>query len=221
MIFGTPLSSRALADALGGVVISLRDSGNRWLLSCLLVMSIGHLVVQVHGADWTVETLMDLLKEQREPSVAFEEATYSALLTEPLKVRGFLRFVPPATLEKIITDPFRERYVVEGDRVTFESQRKGVTRTIPLDDYPALRTFIDAFRMTLNGDAMQLGQLYEATIDGSRGKWTLLLRPREASGKSVVDYILFTGSNGRIRTIAIRSPDGDRSVMTLIRKAVR
>ena len=32
----------------------------------------------------------------------------------------------------------------------------------------------------------------------------------------MVDYILFTGSEGRVATIAIRSPDGDRSVMTLL-----
>jgi len=36
-----------------------------------------------------------------------------------------------------------------------------------------------------------------------------------------VDYILFTGSEGRVATIAIRAPDGDRSVMTLLRGAGR
>jgi len=162
-----------------------------------------------------------LLKEQREPSVAFEEATYSSLLTEPLKVRGLLRFTPPATMEKSITDPFHERYVIEGDRVTFESERKGIKRTISLEDYPALRSFVEAFRASFTGDALQLHKVYEVTMDGTRGRWTLLLRPRETTGKSVVDYILFTGSEGRVATIAIRSPDGDRSVMTLLRGAAR
>ena len=32
--------------------------------------------------------------------MSFEEATYSSLLTEPLIVRGVLRFRPPATLKK-------------------------------------------------------------------------------------------------------------------------
>ena len=71
------------------------------------------------------------------PSMAFEEATYSSLLTEPLIVKGVLRFTPPATMEKIITDPFRERYVIEGDRVLFDSERKGIKRAISLEDYPA------------------------------------------------------------------------------------
>ena len=66
-------------------------------------------------ADWSMETLMGLLKEHGHASVPFEEATYSSLLTEPVTARGVLKFVPPARLEKIITAPSRERYVVEGD----------------------------------------------------------------------------------------------------------
>jgi len=186
--------------------------------ACLVL---GAIVVAAAGPEWTIETLVALLKEQREPSVAFEEATYSSLLTEPLKVRGLLRFTPPATMEKSVTDPFHERYVIEGDRVTFESERKGIKRTISLEDYPALRSFVEAFRASFTGDALQLHKVYEVTMDGTRGRWTLLLRPRETTGKSVVDYILFTGSEGRVATIAIRSPDGDRSVMTLLRGAAR
>ncbi len=193
------------------------------VINCIatVCLALGAIVVNAAGPEWTVETLVALLKEQREPSVAFEEATYSSLLTEPLKVRGLLRFTPPATMEKSITDPFRERYVIEGDRVTFESERKGVKRTISLEDYPALRSFVEAFRASFTGDALQLHKVYEVTMDGTRGRWTLLLRPRETTGKSVVDYILFTGSEGRVATIAIRSPDGDRSVMTLLRGAAR
>ena len=90
---------------------------------------------------WTVEQVVASLKEAREPSVSFEEATYSSLLTEPLIVRGTLRFTPPSTLEKEVLEPYRERYIIEGDRVTFESERKHTKKTISLEDYPALRQF--------------------------------------------------------------------------------
>lgn len=204
MMFGRPLH-KALAvilfsGALGGAALA---------------------AVNAPPEPWTVDALVALLKEQRSPSMAFEEATYSSFLTEPLIVKGVLRFTPPATMEKIITDPFRERYVIEGDRVLFDSERKGIKRAISLEDYPALRSFVEAFRASFTGDAVKLQQVYEVTIDGTRNQWTLLLRPREAPGQSMVDYILFTGSEGRVATIAIRSPDGDRSVMTLQRGAVR
>lgn len=204
MIFGRPLHK--------GITI---------LCLCLFLGSAALAAVDGSQTPWTVDELVALLKEQREPSLAFEEATYSSFLTEPLRVRGVLRFTPPATMEKIITDPFRERYLIEGDRVLFESERKGIKRTISLQDYPALRNFVEAFRASFTGNAAQLEQAYEVTLDGSRRQWTLLLRPREAAGESMVAAILFTGSEGRVETIAIRSPDGDRSVMTLQRGSTR
>ena len=88
-----------------------------------------------------------------------EEETYSSLLTKPLVTRGVLRFTPPSRLEKNVLEPAHERYVVEGDLVTFESERKRVTRTISLDDYPALRGFVEAFRAGLTGDAVELNQV--------------------------------------------------------------
>jgi hypothetical protein len=197
-----------------------RPSGCRFAALCLvlLVCSPGHLGL---AGDWTVEALMGLLKEQRQLSVPFEEATYSSLLTEPVTVRGLLKFDPPDKLEKIVTAPFHERYVVDGERVIFESERKGLTRTLSLEEYPALRSFVEAFRSTLSGNAARLRDIYEPTLGGSRAKWTLLLRPHDPIGQSVVDYILLSGSEGRVATIAIRSPDGDRSVMTLRPGAVR
>ena len=171
-----------------------------------------------HSSDaWTVEQVVAALKDGREPSVSFEEVTYSSLLTEPLIVRGTLRFMPPSTLEKEVLEPYRERYVIEGDLVTFESDRKHVKKTISLEDYPALRSFVEAFRASFTGDVAQLKKVYETTVDGTSRQWTLLLRPHDPAGKSMVDYLLLSGSEGRIDTIAIRAPDGDRSVMTLRR----
>ena len=167
---------------------------------------------------WTVEQVVASLKEERQTAVPFEEATHSSVLTEPLIARGLLRFTPPSRLEKEVLEPYRERYVVEGDLVTFESERKRVKKTISLEDYPGLRGFVEAFRASFTGDAAHLKQMYETALDGNREKWTLLLRPRDQAGRSMVDSIQFSGSDGRIETITIRAPDGDRSVMTLSRK---
>lgn len=199
----------------------------RWFLPLCLLLVAGHAAREAveampalgdQGRDgWTVEQLVESLKEGREPSIPFEEATYSSLLTEPLIVRGVLRFLPPARLEKDVLEPYRERYVIEGDQVTFESERKGVKRTISLEDYPALRSFVEAFRASFTGDAAQLKQSYATTLEGNRRKWVLSLRPHDPAGKAIVDSILFSGSEGRIATITVRAPDGDRSVITLSR----
>lgn len=167
--------------------------------------------------EWTVEQVVASLKEAHTSSVSFVETTYSSLLTEPLIARGVLRFIPPSTLEKEVLAPYRERYLIEGDRITFESERKHLKKIISLEDYPALRSFVEAFRASLMGDAVRLKQTYETRVDGNRRKWWLLLRPHESAGQSMVDQILLSGSEGRILTITVRSSDGDRSVMTLSR----
>jgi hypothetical protein len=174
----------------------------------------------VTGA-WTVEQVVASLKEEREPAVAFEEATHSSLLTAPLMVRGILRFTPPSRLEKEVLEPYHERYVVEGDLMTFESERKHIKKSISLGDYPGLRGFVEAFRAGFTGDAGRLMQLYDTGIEGTRLKWTLVLRPRDPAGRSMVEDIVFSGSAGRISTIVIHAADGDRSVMTLRRGAVK
>ncbi len=173
------------------------------------------------GNVWTVEQVVASLKEGREPSVSFEEATYSSLLTEPLIVHGMLRFTPPSTLEKEVLEPYRERYLVEGDRVIFESERKRIKTTIVLEDHPALRSIVDAFQASLTGDVARLKKVYETTVKGTSLRWTLLLRPYDQAGKAMVESIVFTGSEGRIGTITVRGPDGDRSVMTLRRGSAR
>ena len=145
------------------------------------------------------------------------------MLTEPLKVRGILRFIPPATLEKLVTDPLHERYVIQGDRVTFESQRTGGD------------TFTFARRVS-GSEEFCRGVPYESDGRGRAVKNNSMKSPSMGllpngrsccgrwipAGKSVVDYLLFTGSDGRIFTIAsIRFPDGDRTVMTLLWRTSR
>lgn len=174
----------------------------------------------VTGA-WTVEQVVASLKEEREPAVLFEEATHSSLLTTPLIVRGILRFTPPSRLEKEVLEPYHERYVVEGDLVTFESERKRVKQSISLGDHPGLRGFVEAFRAGFTGDAGRLMQSYDTVIEGTRLKWMLRLRPRDPAGRSMVADIIFSGSEGRISTIVIHTADGDRSVMTLLRGAAK
>ena len=170
---------------------------------------------------WTVEQVVASLQEERESSVLFEETTHSSLLATPIMVRGVLRFIPPSRLEKDVLEPYRERYVVEGDVVTFESERKRMKKTISLEDYPGLRGFVEAFRAGFTGDAVQLKQLYETALDGNRERWTLRLRPRDPAGRSMVADIVFSGSEGSISTIVVHAADGDRSVMTLRRGAAK
>ena len=164
---------------------------------------------------WNVEQLIESLAKNRQAEVRFEETAFSNLLTQPLKTQGILRFTPPSGLEKHITAPHDERYLVEGDTVLFESKTKGTNRTISLHDYPALRAFIEAFRSTLANDVITLKRFYSVTLQGEPRRWVLILRPLDKAVQELVESIRFSGEREQVSIIEIKAPDGDRSVMVI------
>jgi hypothetical protein len=167
------------------------------------------------STDWNVEQLIESLAKNRQAEVRFEETAFSNLLTQPLKTRGILRFTPPASLEKQVTAPYDERYLVEGDKVLFEKKTKGINRTLSLQDYPALQAFVEAFRSTLANDVITLKHFYNVTLQGEPRRWVLLLRPLDKATQGLVESIRFSGEGEQVRVIEIRAPDGDRSVMII------
>ena len=164
---------------------------------------------------WNVEQLIESLAKNRQAEVRFEETAFSNLLTQPLKTQGVLRFTPPARLEKHVTAPHDERYLVEGDKVLFERKTKGINRTLSLQDYPALQAFVEAFRSTLANDVVTLKRFYSVTLQGEPRRWVLFLRPLDKATQEMVESIRFSGEGEQVRVIEIRAPDGDRSVMVI------
>ena len=164
---------------------------------------------------WNVEQLLESLAKNRQAEVRFEETAFSNLLTEPLKTQGILRFTLPARLEKHVTAPYDERYLVEGDKVLFESKRKGSSRTLSLQDYAVLRAFVEAFRSTLANDVVTLQRFYHVTLQGELRRWALILHPLDNAVQELVESIRFSGEGEQVRSIEILAPDGDRSVMDI------
>ncbi len=164
---------------------------------------------------WTVEQLMGHLAKHRQTEARFEEKTFSSLLTEPLKTQGILRFTPPAILEKHITTPHDEHYLIEGDHILFENQSKKINRTLSLQDYPALQAFVEAFRSTLTNDVVTLRRFFSVTLQGEPRRWVLILLPLDHAAQELVESIRFSGEDGHVRRIEILAPDGDRSVMDI------
>ncbi len=109
---------------------------------------------EAESTDWNVDQLIETWPRTGRRRYGLKRLHFRNLLTQPLKTQGILRFTPPTGLEKHITAPHDERYLVEGDTVLFESKTKGTKRTLSLHDYPVLQAFIEAFRSTLANDVV-------------------------------------------------------------------
>jgi hypothetical protein len=167
------------------------------------------------AAAWTLEQLAKSLTKTQHVEARFEETVYSSLLTEPLKTRGTLRFLPPSRFEKHVVEPNDELYAADGKKLFYINKAKHITRMLSLDDYPTLRAFVEPFRAMLMGDLTRLRQYYELTLEGRRDHWTMQALPRDPSVQALVRSVRFTGQGERMTTIEVLSADGDRSVMRI------
>lgn len=167
----------------------------------------------------TPEALMRQLAGTGAATVAFTETRHSSALSAPLVARGELRYTPPARLERSVTAPVAERYVVEGDRVTVE-RRGAAPRTFSLAAQPVLGAFLESIRATLRGDLAALARHYRVEVEGNAARWSLVLLPSDPGMAEFVTVIRIAGAHGRLTGMEVVETAGDR-VVTEFAEAAR
>lgn len=171
--------------------------------------------VAIAGQEWSLPQLMARLAAIKSSDRRFVEKKYSSLLSAPIEVRGTLKYVAPARLEKHAATPVEEALVVEGERLTLENRSKGLKRTLSLPEYPVVWAFVEGIRSTLAGDLETLKRFYTVRLEGGQRQWTLRLEPIEPQMAEIVQLIVIGGESDQIVTIEITEASGDRSVMTI------
>lgn len=164
------------------------------------------------SAAWNIESLMAALGRTTQSEARFTETKYLAALTIPLELRGTLRFQKPDHLERHVEAPFEERFIVDGDRVTFERKATGERHQLSLQSQPVLWAFIESIRATLRGDLATLQKFYRVELVGEQHSWTMSLLPRDVEMGQFVSVIRISGSDGHLRTIDVREANGNRSI---------
>lgn len=182
----------------------------------LVVLAASLLAGTAHAADttpWTLDRLMSTLARNKSGRATFTETKTLSIAEQPVESSGELVFVAPDHLEKHTLRPKPEHLVIDGDKLTVErNQRKF---TVPLAQYPELNAFIESIRATLAGNRYALEAVYKVAIAGRGDDWTLTLTPIDARMQKVVSSITLDGTRDRLRSVAIRQPDGDHSLMRL------
>jgi hypothetical protein len=178
------------------------------LLALSLTASLAH-------AEWNADTLLKALAERPASEARYSETKTSALLKEPLKTSGTLRFRKPAFMEKHVLVPFEEILTVDGAHLIWEQPANKRKHEMSLRDYPVIWGFIESMRSTLNGDAKTLERFYKVRLDGDERKWSLVLLPSDVEMAKFIRVIRIGGSKTQVRTVEIQEAGGDRTIMTL------
>lgn len=165
-----------------------------------------------------LEQFMQMRSRVVSSSARFVEEKHLAVLAAPLVTRGTLRYEAPDYLAKSYDSRELESYEVRADELRIDAP-DGTSRVVALRTQPLVSAFIAAFRATLAGDLDTLEASYDVSLVGDAASWRLTLEPvRGGPGSGLGDYITsvrMTGTQATIRSVEIREPNGDYSVMTL------
>ena len=188
------------------------------LAALLIAVGIG-LPIPSAAAGWSLDELMQSMRQVKTTQAKFIERKFLAILTSPLESSGTLTYTAPGRLEKHTLLPKAESMILEQDMLTLESKEKNQHRTIALREHPAIWAFVEGIRSTLAGDLDTLNRFYRITLEGGESKWRLVLKPVEPDMQRVVSEIRISGGGSRIGVIEIMETEGDRSIMTIVQDA--
>ncbi len=158
-------------------------------------------------------SLLARIAAARSVRVRFVEHKHLKLLDAPVVSSGTLRYDPPGRLEKRTESPHAETMVLQDDRLILE--RDGRTRSIGVDQLPAVGALVGGLRDVLAGDAGALGTRFRLVAQGTDAAWQLVLLPSDPELGALVSRILIEGGGARVARIEVLQADGDRSSMRL------
>lgn len=172
-------------------------------------------VSSVLAKEWGLEHLLNLFAGQSGSRVEFVEKRSNSLLRKPVVTKGILIYRENEILEKKITYPYKETYVIDGDTIRILDSDEELKRTVSLSDNPVLAVFIESFRSVLTGDLNKLRKYYSIQLAGSEKSWRMTLVPRDDNARKYVEKVIIAGSGSSVLKISVAEPSGDSSIMTL------
>lgn len=171
----------------------------------------------VWAGDDVLSEVMRALATVPSVEAAFREEKTLALLQEPLITRGVLYYRAPAYLRKRTLEPQPEEFQADGDWLTIEMPEQG-RQDFNLNGYPQLQPFVEAIRATQAGDRATLERYYFLEFQGTLENWRLRLTPRDSPTAEFITAIVIRGQGAWIASVETLEPDGDRSLLTVMRR---
>jgi len=158
--------------------------------------------------------LMRRLAAVESSRATFVETRHSALLKEPLVLRGTLTYRRPASLEKRVEQPYEERVAIDGDVLLVENRRGRKLKT-SVSGSPGIAALVAGIRATRAGDLAALERHFEVKVTGRAERWSMALKPFDNEVVHHVAAIVVSGAAGRITRVEVQEAGGDRSVMDI------
>jgi len=166
-----------------------------------------------HAEAFDLGALTTLLGRVNSGEATFVETRRIEMLDRTLQSSGRLSFKAPDSFVRETLKPRHEKLAVDGNTLTMSLGER--SRTMQLDASPEAAVIVEAVRGTLTGNRATLERLFETTVSGDAGAWTLKLVPRDLRLRGQVSAVQVSGREATAREVLVQLADGDRSVMTI------
>ena len=186
----------------------------RLLTAMLLCCAVSSL--PAGASDTVLMQIMQGLAAQPSRQAHFSMQKHVSSLAAPVLSQGTLSYRRPDHLEQDTTAPRPERLLIEGDTVSITTPGQP-TRTLPIDESPALQVLADTLRGTLAGDLGTLRRHFDVEETGGIDRWRIVLHPSGNVAAQVVRIAYVDGAGSDVRQIDIVQADGDEQRMTITR----
>lgn len=166
------------------------------------------------AATLDADALIGRLAKPAPATVAFREVRFSPLVNEPLIVAGELGYDSPTSLDRRVTEPYRETVAIRGESVRVEREGEP-TRSFGLNRAPELRGLLSGFTALLAGDPAVLERSFNVEASGTDQAWTLELTPIDARARRRLQQIVVNGRADVPQCFTMLTAKGGASVLLL------
>mgnify|MGYP001828886259 FL=1 len=139
--------------------------------------------------------------------VLFREERHNSMLQEPLVLNGYLEYLAPGLMKKVIETPFREVITVSEKAV--EIERDGQTQKLSLRGSRSLQAMLSGVEAVIAGDESQLLDAFELELQESPDGWSIRLTPKSRRVARNLEDMYVTGRGDVIEGIRIELGDGE------------
>ncbi len=158
----------------------------------------------------TLGALLERFKQMPGLEARFREEKRIALLATPLISEGVLYFVPPARLARHTLAPEKSSILIDGRTLSFGDEQG--REEVDLDANPAVRDYVDSFRLILDGDREALVEKWRIKVSGQAESWEITLQPMSEPVKKSIREMILRGKGSVIQWMKIVETTGDETV---------
>lgn len=167
-----------------------------------------------HAWSFDLNTVFENVAVTAPDKVAFREERYNPMLKEPIVLTGYLEYLKPGHLRKVIETPFKEAFLVADGQI--EISRDGKVRKLSLSKSKPIRAMLGGIEAILAGQSDNIDDMFHHELTGTSCSWALRLEPRSKKISAHLTSMLVKGNEETLNSIRVDMKKGEWSLMEIL-----